>query len=915
MAAQRENTVITKPRAETITRLKPPRERPEQQEPGLRDDSDRAPTIAQTGPYKESAVNLRIAEVTQLLARLRPARRSGMGSLPKWEAHIQMLEQRIQALNRARSDARAELLICRQSRWIHLKQLQIEYIAESRIFQRHRPHIIAEIHEVNRIFGRLLEEAERSAEVAHRNQFKLIAQHHAEIEQLAEDIIHNCVNLEIQCHAIRTDYRAGMKRLAEKIRLYYLDVMRQYHTETKRVSRLIRAERLSVLMQYSTEIKQVSELIRRERLDLINHFGAEVKRISKAIRRERLELIIHFSAEIKRVIEVIRQNRLDLMMQYDAEIRRVTEVVRLRRLDLIMQYHAKISQSTENVRLDLHDLDFGLCDPIQLLRRRLELELAIINNRIDRKEEAYAAPLAEKRDRGHQKAFPQRHADRVAWWARIERRLGLSEEAALRRFSDVFRHLDDLAELYKNWYSEYTKTLVGYYFDKRLPESVKVLLFRIETVVQEIIGGYLHIKSDAHVARFYQRARLSWSVEPGPFHYQVEKGTWDELLAEMNLSAEMLTFETDSWSRSHWKGNGALSNVRASELCTRMVALVLRITSNCRDLQSILADEFMFGVLSDGCSQTAQLRRAQAAALKPFWEAANGMAAISRQLRKAIRDMEGTPMEGTPSAKQLLRLGPRWSYKRRQLLQDLNFFCVANWTRNTHRLSRRIVFQRPPRQAEPPLSPVIYTVPAGYPRGPSWNYNDYRGLNGEMVTLCYCREFATINPVLTALKHNGVIAIDVQRVADMGCGPGKRLFSPRHELSVVSLSTESHIAIFHLAQIGLDHADICSSLKILLENPRIIKVGVNIKEHQTRFEQCLGIHMTGTCDLASLDTALQVVSSAAPIKPQERSSLPMLVETHFGLVLPGPPSQADVWLHDLSLSCLRGKNAPMTVKP
>jgi hypothetical protein len=72
MIAQPENMVITKPRPDMIIRLQPPIERPEQQEPGLRDDSDRAPIVARTGPYKESAVNLRIAEMIRLLARLVP---------------------------------------------------------------------------------------------------------------------------------------------------------------------------------------------------------------------------------------------------------------------------------------------------------------------------------------------------------------------------------------------------------------------------------------------------------------------------------------------------------------------------------------------------------------------------------------------------------------------------------------------------------------------------------------------------------------------------------------------------------------------------------------------------------------------------------------------------------------------------
>jgi hypothetical protein len=461
--------------------------------------------------------------------------------------------------------------------------------------------------------------------------------------------------------------------------------------------------------------------------------------------------------------------------------------------------------------------------------------------------------------------------------------------------------------MYKNWYYGYIKTLGGYHFDKGIPESVKELLFCIEALVVEIIIGYLHIKTDAHVARFYQRAYLLRSVEPDAFRYHVELGARDHLAWMLQMSSEILELQTKSWSRFYWRENDVLFNGRASKLCARMRALVSLIKANSRDIQSLLSDAFFFGVLSGGCSQTAQLRRSQAAALRPFWKLVNGMSGISRYLRETTSHMERTPTT------YLLRFCQEWDFAKRQLLCDLDFFCVANWTCNTRRLSSRTVFQGPPSQAEPPLSPVIYTVPAGYPRGPCWNYNDYKGQHGETVALCYCPELSSFDSVVTELKHNGVVAIDVQWVKDIDHGDGQRRFLPRRKLSVITLLTESQIAIYHLARMGLDHADIRSSLKILLENPRIVKVGVNIKELQTRFERSLG--MRGTCDVASLNAALQVVSSVAPTKPQRTGDLSMLVKLHFDLELPRPPNQSDIWLRDLSLSCLQGKNIPMTVKP
>jgi hypothetical protein len=781
MIAQYRDEMTAQPKAELITRPEPIIEHPVRREPGLRDDSDRAPIVAQTGPYKESAVNLRPAELVRQLGKLRSARSTGIGFLPKCQAHIQMLEQRIQALDQAHSDTRAELLICRQLLWIHVKQLQLEYLSELRAFQFHRPHIIAETKEVNRRFERLYEAAKQSAKDLRRNQRSLIIRYHAEIEELSN-----------------------------KARLHYLDLIMHYHTH----------------------IKQVAESIRRECLDLI-------------------------------------------------------------------------TQSTENHRLDLHDLDIGLCELTQRLCELVEKEIATVQEERVRKEKLYAAPLAKKRDRDHQRRAPQRHADRNAWWARIERRIESTDQLEFRRFVDLSGELDDFAVEYKVWYYEYILTLPGHYINKRLPDSVKELLSRIETTVLKLIEGFLFLMSDAHFTRSYRRARLIWSVEPGPFRYRAKEFPLTQNLDALCLSAIVLKIQTASFSRVRSIRDGVISKVQAPELSDRLTQLASLITFTSRNIRTI-AVELYFGILSDESSQATKLRRAQAAALKPFWESLNVMATVSDKLIEVIR-----AWERTATIERLESFLEEWNYRKRLILDALDLFSVANWTSNKHRLSTRTIFQRRPSQPEPPLSPVIFTVPPRYPRGPSWNYNDYRGPNGEMIAICHSRDSTNLESVLTEVKHNGVIAVDVRGVTRTDRFLGRLPSLLGHEASVVTLSTESHIVVCHFIQMG-NGFRISSSLKFLLENPRIIKVGMNIEDIKTRFERYLGIHMTGTCDVASLNAAFEVVSSAASQYPQSRS-LPTIVKRNFDLVLPATPSSGDFWICNLSLNSLRCKKPPTTV--
>lgn len=152
-------------------------------------------------------------------------------------------------------------------------------------------------------------------------------------------------------------------------------------------------------------------------------------------------------------------------------------------------------------------------------------------------------------------------------------------------------------------------------------------------------------------------------------------------------------------------------------------------------------------------------------------------------------------------------------------------------------------------------------TPASY-----WSHTLYRGpeepgQKPRKPTVHYCRSIATTERVLKAyFMDQKVIGFDIEWRAE-GQGQGYERYiknkGPRQNVSLVQIACEDRIALFHIALYAPKGDKIenlvSPTLKKILEDPGVTKVGVAIKADCTRVKTWLGIDARGMFELSHLN--------------------------------------------------------------
>lgn len=184
-------------------------------------------------------------------------------------------------------------------------------------------------------------------------------------------------------------------------------------------------------------------------------------------------------------------------------------------------------------------------------------------------------------------------------------------------------------------------------------------------------------------------------------------------------------------------------------------------------------------------------------------------------------------------------------------------------------------YEETPEQNELPETPTSFKMteelfraaknaepgtPASY-----WSHTLYRGpeepgKQPRKPTVHYCRSIATTERVLKAyFMDQKVIGFDIEWRAE-GQGQGYERYiknkGPRQNVSLVQIACEDRIALFHIALYtpkGDEIENLVSpTLKKILEDPNVTKVGVAIKADCTRVKTWLGIDARGMFELSHL---------------------------------------------------------------
>jgi len=165
---------------------------------------------------------------------------------------------------------------------------------------------------------------------------------------------------------------------------------------------------------------------------------------------------------------------------------------------------------------------------------------------------------------------------------------------------------------------------------------------------------------------------------------------------------------------------------------------------------------------------------------------------------------------------------------------------------------------------DPPFTPLAFKVSAeafreaklAEPGTPEsfWSYNMYRGPSEDgssedaKIKVHYCKSKHTTERVLQQYFMNEkVLGFDLEWAST-----STRFQSARQNVSLVQLASPSRIALFHLALYPKNDDLVAPSLKKIMEDPDVTKVGVAIKGDCTRLRKFLEIDSRGIFELSHL---------------------------------------------------------------
>jgi hypothetical protein len=133
-----------------------------------------------------------------------------------------------------------------------------------------------------------------------------------------------------------------------------------------------------------------------------------------------------------------------------------------------------------------------------------------------------------------------------------------------------------------------------------------------------------------------------------------------------------------------------------------------------------------------------------------------------------------------------------------------------------------------------------------------WRYSLYKNAAGDQPTRHYCTTFEQTEAQVAKFLGEKVVGFDLEW-EKYKSKPSED--SAKRCVSLMQIAAEDKVALFHLAMFkGGDSTEelIPQSLRAFLEDPTIIKVGVNIGGDATRLRNCFGIEMQGNIELSHL---------------------------------------------------------------
>ncbi|KAF3770894.1 ribonuclease H-like protein [Cryphonectria parasitica EP155] len=164
-----------------------------------------------------------------------------------------------------------------------------------------------------------------------------------------------------------------------------------------------------------------------------------------------------------------------------------------------------------------------------------------------------------------------------------------------------------------------------------------------------------------------------------------------------------------------------------------------------------------------------------------------------------------------------------------------------------------------------------------------WSYSFYRGPNREdgvkgKVRVHYCKNAHVAERALQYLVGEKFVGLDLEWVALASKSSGAR-----RNVSLVQLASQSRVVLLHLAVYPAKDELATPTLRKIIEDPNVTKLGVWIKGDCTRLKKYLSINARGIFELSHLFKQVKYSTSRPALVNKKLVSLATQCKEVFGL--------------------------------
>lgn len=209
---------------------------------------------------------------------------------------------------------------------------------------------------------------------------------------------------------------------------------------------------------------------------------------------------------------------------------------------------------------------------------------------------------------------------------------------------------------------------------------------------------------------------------------------------------------------------------------------------------------------------------------------------------------------------------------------------------------------------EQPIGSLLYQIPEAKLKeamlssrsttAAYWRYSLYEHPTKGKVKVHYCKSKETTERTAQLFLGKEVVGFDIEWKPQAQATDGLK-----KNVSLIQLASEERIALFHVARYpkGETVDDfVAPTLKSIMEDPNISKVGVSIKSDCTRLRKFMGIESRGLFELSHLYKLVKYSLGSVKNIDKRLVSLARQVEEHLQLPLWKGDVRSSDWSTDLN---------------